>query len=98
VAEGLDFGFEGGEAGTIAAGEDDIGAGFGEGASEVLAEAAAGSGNDRGFSREVKERVAGGCVRERAWTWGRGHGEVLGFRFASRTEVGSSGWQRKLYH
>ena len=59
AAEGMDFFLEFGEVGFIAAGEDQVGAGFGERASEVLAEAAAGTGDDGDFVGEVEEIVFG---------------------------------------
>ena len=55
AAERLDFFFEVGEMFALAAGEDEIGAGFGESASEVLAETAAGAGDDGDFTSEVEK-------------------------------------------
>ena len=46
---------------VVAAGEDEVGAGAGERAGEVLAEAAAGSGDEGDSAGEVEElRVGGG--------------------------------------
>jgi hypothetical protein len=55
VAEGLDFGFEGGEAGTIAAGEDEIGASPGKCAGKCLPESAAGTGYNRDSTAQIEE-------------------------------------------
>ncbi len=54
AAEGLDFAFEFGEVRAFAGGEDKVGAGFGECAGHVLAEAAAGASDDSDFAREVE--------------------------------------------
>ena len=58
AAEGAHFGFEFGQGFATAAGEDQVGSGFGQCASEILAEAAAGSGDQSDLAGEVKERVA----------------------------------------
>ncbi len=55
AAEGVDLGFEVGECFAAAAGEDEVGSGAGEGAGEVLAEAAAGSGDEGDLAGEVEE-------------------------------------------
>jgi len=83
-----EFGFEGREAGTIAAGADDIGAGIG-GARAKFGEAAAGSGTDRGFS-ERSTRSCWRLRRERAWIGVVVMAESLGLD-CSVQEVGSSG-------
>jgi len=54
AAEGFDFGFEWGQVIAMAAGQDQVGAGFRESAGEVLAEAAAGAGDDGYLAGEVK--------------------------------------------
>ncbi len=58
AAEGAHFRFEFGQRVTAAAGEDQVGSSFGECASEILAEAAAGSGDQSDLTGEVKERIA----------------------------------------
>ena len=65
AAEGFYFAFEWGERVDFAAGEDEVGAGFGEGAGEMLAEAAAGAGDDGDLAGEIEEVVAGNGI----WHW-----------------------------
>jgi len=57
AAEGAHFSFEFGKRVAAAAGEDQVGSGFGQCASEILAEAAAGSGDHGNLAGEVKERI-----------------------------------------
>ena len=62
AAEGFYFAFERGELVEMAAGEDEIGAGFGESAGEMLAEAAAGAGDDGDLPGKIEEIVAGNGI------------------------------------
>jgi hypothetical protein len=55
AAERFNFAFEFGERVDFAAGEDEIGAGFGESTREMLAEAAAGAGDDGDLAGEIEE-------------------------------------------
>lgn len=68
AAECFDFGDEGGQVGAFAGGDDEVGTGFGEGAAKVLAEAAAGSGDEGGLVGEVEG--LGGVHGFRSWLKG----------------------------
>ncbi len=58
AAESGDLVGEGLDVGAAAAGEDEVGTGAGEGAGEVLAEAAAGAGDESDLAGEVEEVFA----------------------------------------
>ena len=55
ATEGLDLLAERGEFGGVAARHRDVGAGLREGAGEVLAEAAAGAGDEGDLAGEIEE-------------------------------------------
>jgi len=80
AAKRLNFGFKWREARAMAAGEHEIGAGLGQRAREILAEAAAGAGDDRGASREIEQLVFSAIVGAgvRACALGRAHERAPG--------------------
>ena len=53
----------------MAAGDDEVGAGLREGASEILAEAAAGAGHNGDAAGEIEEVVNHGSEVIEVWSW-----------------------------
>jgi hypothetical protein len=62
AAEGFHFAFERGKRIDVAAGEDEIGASFCESAREMLAEAAAGAGDDGNLASEIEKIFTGSGI------------------------------------
>ena len=63
AAEGFDLGLEGRQVGRIAAGDDQVGARAGEGAREILAEAAARAGDDGDLAGEIERAELASLMR-----------------------------------